>query len=193
MAYRRRTRNYRPKRRQFRKKRTYRRKRTYKRKSMNSNFMVRGKNIQSILVTSAGAPLVISPTINDFPEFNNLKNNFEGYRIKSIKVRVIPCQNVGQLFTSESSNGGTVDSNYGSQLQEYYSAPYHKPIAQSLITEANIQSIDKSRVHSGFQQSVRYFKPAALLDISYNNGGTAAATFSKLCWSPRIETADSNA
>ncbi|UDN67411.1 capsid protein [robinz virus RP_526] len=144
-----------------------------RRNRSNGNFFCKGKTSITIVVAGTGTQLQIVPTINGFVEFNNLKNNFEAYKIRKVKVKITPRANT-------SYPGGVYCGNY-------ISAPYHKPVTTSTVTEESLLSIDKSRVYSGFATSTRSYVPAILELVLVSTGATPTTQASKTCWKPRIE------
>lgn len=157
-----------------------------RRRKPSGNFSCQLRRTFTISVPNVGGyTVVVAPTLADFPESTTLSPNFEAYRMKSVRVKVIPQQNVG-------AHGATLDSKNAvlgyqdSTMYPYYSAPYHTNVTPSAVTSSNILSIDKSRQYSGFAQSTRIFKPAVMSILAADNKG-GSYSYTKTNWSPRIE------
>ncbi|UDN67417.1 capsid protein [robinz virus RP_736] len=182
MAYPRQRRNFRRRvrfnktRRMGRRMRT-RRFRTRRPRIMNSNFMTVGKATTNLSVPNTGQAVSITPSLSSFVEFNALRDNFEAYRIRKVKVKITPRANQSQTDTL---------------VGPYYSAPYHRPVNTTNINQQTILSIDRSRQYAGTATSRRSYVPAILELVLVSTGASPTTQAAKTCWRPRIEasTAD---
>lgn len=150
------------------------RKRRYRRRSQPGNCVIIARRTeQQMFGSNAIGRVVVKPQLADFDEANQLKDNFESYRILSVKLRVIPHFNV--------SSGGT-------DCPPYYIAPYKTDIDRDKLSTQTITSLDKCKTHNGWARALHSYVPAVLSDISYvGNGGTVLNSTSRVNWRPRME------
>lgn len=107
--------------------------------------------------------------LDDFNEAKRLWDNFEAYRIWSLKVKIIPLFNVANPETP---------------VPIVVSAPFHRPAPD--LDANGILSLDRSRTHRGTSKIQRSFVPTVLSAVR-TNSNPDNNNLVKTSWRPRIE------
>lgn len=121
---------------------------------------------------TSGASVQFKPKVEDFAEFQNLRDNFEAYRFTSFQIQVRP------LFNVASAN---------ETAPLFVIAPWHK-IIKNAADFSVTQSIDSAKIYNGTSTAIRTFVPSTLGSQQHvGDDGVVTDSYSKINWRPRVE------
>lgn len=155
---------------------TIRRRRFRKRRSRSGNLTFDCVLSTNIEITESHKLFNVGCMLADFPEAKRLWDNFEAYRIWSLKVKIVPLFNVANPETP---------------CPIVVSAPFHRPAPD--LDANGILSLDRSKTHRGTARFQRSFVPAVLTGVRTNTVPPNENNFVKTAWRPRLELSGGDA
>lgn len=106
----------------------------------------------------------------DFPEFLNLAPNFESYRFKKMRVRVIPQQSVANNSTS--------------RVGLYCMFPWHQPQPSPDNNFNSFLSVDRCKIYNSVERGHQNYNMNVLQHMSFDDNNKPSE---RVLWAPRIE------
>ncbi|UDN67407.1 capsid protein [robinz virus RP_259] len=159
--------------------RGYRPKRTYRRSARRStgNIIVNARAAQIVTLGTTATHLQLAPSINDFPEYNELAKSFQNYKMLNCAISIVPLMTQTEL---------------DNPCEPYNVAPWKRHISATLLTDANMLTIDKNKQYRCNRSCYRKFKPAISVTAAVVDQGTGDANLSNsvIKYSPQIEIVD---
>ncbi|UJO02082.1 Cap [Bat associated cyclovirus 17] len=161
-----------------------RRSRRYPRRSFRRRrtgcFTVKATLLSAVTTsTTTAQSVVVAPTLQAFPELVDFADKFEYYQFSSVHVKVTPQTNVAYVSQS---------------IPEYFSAPWHRPVAGTNVSTTNVATLDKHRKHPGTSKMSRKFVPAIMTVASINGtGATGSLEYQTMRYRPKIALGGTNA
>lgn len=170
-------------RRAVRRRRPFRR--AFRRRPFRGRRRRRGTKAGDLVVHARSVEELVAPgkklflhnftySVGQFPELGNIYANFEAYRFISVRLTVIPLQNVSNNSTSE--------------CPCYCTFPWHSA-TPNVVSMGDALSVDKAKIYRGTSRSSRRYVPNTLEGVLQGDTGSVTA---KTSWRPRIEVHQTN-